>query len=401
MAKKVSGSDIKPVKQAAPKISSLQIADPAPIADPPAVSDKMADVIEGYEDGMMFVCTKETFDECMSLRLLGLPFAQMKVVKALQPEKSALFLFNMSDRRLHGLFHASSAGGANINRDAWNKGSSNSSPFPAQIEFVIARDCEPIHEKEFKHVFPDKHRIRKLDKSEVQKLVRLFLRDTKTTAAPAGGIKRALTVQPAVNSSDKTIPRPVVTVPPKKEVPLTTPRVEPAKSAGEKKSEPASKPAAFQWAAAPPKFAWGSKKLEEPVPVVTEPRPAQGVTVEKPALATSTAEASVTTEPTNSDAFSADKAQKPTWNEDDLWSPMEPDSKMSSAAKPTQTPQKPHTPVLASQPIQPVQPTKQSSQQPPIAQHLPQSFLPQAVQPQQQAYIGSPNTFPQIGRAHV
>jgi len=401
MAKKDSRSDIK-VKPAAPKISSLQISDPVPIADPPVVAastfnDKMVDIIEGYEDGMMFVCTKETFDECMSLRLLGLPFAQMKVVKALQPEKSALFLFNMSDRRLHGLFHASSAGGANINRDAWNKGSSNSSPFPAQIEFVIARDCEPIHEKEFKHVFPDKHRIRKLDKSEVQKLVRLFLRDTKPTATPAGGIKRTVTVPPVANSSDKTIPRPAITVPPKKEVPLTAPKVEPSRLVAEKKSEPTSKPAAFQWAAAPPKFAWGSKKLEEPVPVVTEPLPAQGV-VEKSALATSSTESSssVATEP-NSDVFS-EKVQKPAWSEDDLWGPMEPDSKMSSAATVVKQAQqqaqsKPHTPVLT-QPIQPAQLTKQSSNPSTISQHLPQSFLPQAVQPSQpQAYLGgaSPN----------
>lgn len=194
-------------------------------------------LVDSYEDGMMFVCTKDTFDECMNLKLLGLPFAQMKVVKALQPCKSALFLFNMSDRRLHGLFHASSPGNANINRDAWNKGNSNSSPFPAQIEFEVSHECAAIHEKDFRHIFPDKHRIRRLDKSEVQKLVRLFLRDSRGTSA------------------SKKVAAAVV----HKKQPVHNPTPVESKLPGDKPSGPA-----FQWAAPPPKFSWGSKPTPAP-----------------------------------------------------------------------------------------------------------------------------------------
>jgi hypothetical protein len=80
----------------------------------------------------------------------------MRVVRALRPHKSALFLFNVSDRILHGVYEATcqgvcapaslngmqsgaGAGAENINPTAWarNKQHSRSSPFPAQIEFKI------------------------------------------------------------------------------------------------------------------------------------------------------------------------------------------------------------------------------------------------------------------------
>lgn len=414
MAKRESRNDTKAPKQAAPKISSLQISEPAPIVDPPppvastvATNDKMTEIIEGYEDGMMFVCTKETFDECMSLRLLGLPFAQMKVVKALQAEKSALFLFNMSDRRLHGLFHASSAGGANINRDAWNKGSSNSSPFPAQIEFVVARDCEPIHEKEFKHVFPDKHRIRKLDKTEVQKLVRLFLRDSKNTSAPAGA-KRA----PVPASSDKTIPKPAVPAPAKKDVGKADSK--PVVAPVEKKSEPVAKAQpAFQWAAAPPKFAWGSKKpeKEEPTPpAVVEPPPVAPpvvpAVVEKPAVVPIVAEPAPVAEP-EADFFVDAKSavSKPNYSEDDLWGPLEPESK-SQPSQPAvvvkQTPPPPQK-LPAQQPVQQLPPPQLP---PPIqAQPVQQAVQPPAIQAQQpfpqQTQAVMPPKMPQPISQHV
>jgi hypothetical protein len=221
-------------------------------------ADRTSEILEQHEDGMMFVCTNDTFDECMSLQLLGLPFAQMKTVKALQPEKSALFLFNMSDRKLHGLFYAKGEGDQNINRGAWSKGKSGSSPFPAQIEFVIARECEALHEKDFRHVFPDKHRIRKLDKLEVRKLVKLFLRDS----SPAG-TKKLVNTKPLVRHYTQAEQQQLQL----QKQQLKEP-VQPLTA-----SVPATK--AFEWAVPPPKFSWGkaAPKVAEPVPVVAAPVP--------------------------------------------------------------------------------------------------------------------------------
>ena len=68
------------------------------------------------------------------------------------PGQTLFFLFNFSDRQLHGLYRASSAGQENLSPDAWahatpsevsgaedgqsqGGGSEGSTPFPAQCRF--------------------------------------------------------------------------------------------------------------------------------------------------------------------------------------------------------------------------------------------------------------------------
>lgn len=44
-----------------------------------------------------------------------------------------LFLFNYSDRKLHGVFEAASTGGLNINPNGWTEDGSDYTPFAAQV----------------------------------------------------------------------------------------------------------------------------------------------------------------------------------------------------------------------------------------------------------------------------
>lgn len=47
-----------------------------------------------------------------------------------------LFLFNYSDRKLHGIFEAVSTGQMNIDPYAWTGDGAASTPYPAQVEIL-------------------------------------------------------------------------------------------------------------------------------------------------------------------------------------------------------------------------------------------------------------------------
>jgi len=54
-----------------------------------------------FDAGMMFGCTKDTYDENMSRRLFGLPESNFRVAQKIT-DTTALFLFNYSTKQLHG-----------------------------------------------------------------------------------------------------------------------------------------------------------------------------------------------------------------------------------------------------------------------------------------------------------
>lgn len=193
-----------------------------------------------HPHGMMFICTDETFEECMQIHLLGLPKQHLRSIKLLQPFKSAIFLFNISTRMLHGIYEASGSGGENLNVSAWsrNRQFARSSPFPAQIPFQILKEFPTIPESSFRHMFPDGNRIRRLDAQQVRELVNLFSEQSK----------------PAKSQQVSTLPTKSVVKP--------SPAV----------SEPYSKPKApvgnvWQQRIAQAKSAQTSKKILSPTPL--------------------------------------------------------------------------------------------------------------------------------------
>jgi hypothetical protein len=161
-----------------------------------------ADLGQGYwdqfTDGMMFICTKDTYKECMESRIMGLPRQHMRLVRSLKPRGSAMFLFHVSDRHLRGVFQATAPGRENAHPAAWTANSQRGSPFPAQCEFGMAKEYAPLPEAAFRHLFPDGNRIRKLDRNTVRQLIQLFEVHRK-----AGGAK---TVRPPPKEVTLVIP---------------------------------------------------------------------------------------------------------------------------------------------------------------------------------------------------
>ncbi|KAE9465163.1 hypothetical protein C3L33_02941, partial [Rhododendron williamsianum] len=67
--------------------------------------------------------------------LVSLPGSHFAYVKNIRPGMP-LFLFNYSDRKLHGIFEAVSAGQMNIDPYAWTGDGAASTPYPAQVEIL-------------------------------------------------------------------------------------------------------------------------------------------------------------------------------------------------------------------------------------------------------------------------
>lgn len=82
--------------------------------------------------GVVFGCTKDTIKECLSKHLFGLPYNHISYVQKIDTALP-LFLFNYSDRKLHGIFEAAGPGLLNINPYAWTSNGSDRTSFPAQV----------------------------------------------------------------------------------------------------------------------------------------------------------------------------------------------------------------------------------------------------------------------------
>ncbi|KAG2690997.1 hypothetical protein I3760_09G216600 [Carya illinoinensis] len=81
--------------------------------------------------GVIFGCKNNTIKECLSGQLFGLPMLHFSYVKNIDPGLP-LFLFNYSDRKLHGIFEAASSGQMNINPCGWTTDGSERTKYPAQ-----------------------------------------------------------------------------------------------------------------------------------------------------------------------------------------------------------------------------------------------------------------------------
>jgi len=130
-----------------------------------------------YAAGVIFGCTNSTFGECFELALVGLPGKYLPLVESIAKDKTLIFIFNFSDRLLHGVYRATSDGRENMSLSAWTGSSpcaklaarvkdelplaleledeasaEDGSPFPAQCSFDILEEFAPLPESEVKHV---------------------------------------------------------------------------------------------------------------------------------------------------------------------------------------------------------------------------------------------------------
>ncbi|XP_050250851.1 uncharacterized protein LOC126697794 [Quercus robur] len=127
--------------------------------------------------GVIFGCKHHTIKECLSKQLFGLPALHFSYIRNISVGLP-LFLFNYSDRRLHGIFEAASPGQMNINPYAWTDGS-ESTPFPAQVKIRIRKQCQPLLEDQFKPIIAENYYEQRLfwfelDQEQTDKLISLF-----------------------------------------------------------------------------------------------------------------------------------------------------------------------------------------------------------------------------------
>ncbi|CAH2074639.1 unnamed protein product [Thlaspi arvense] len=106
--------------------------------------------------GVVFGCTKHTFKECISKQLFGLPYNHMSYVQRIDIGLP-LFLFNYSDRKLHGIFEAAGPGQLYIDPYAWTSNGSERTSYPAQVQISLRLQCEPLSEEKFKPTIEDNY----------------------------------------------------------------------------------------------------------------------------------------------------------------------------------------------------------------------------------------------------
>ncbi|KAG8647813.1 ring canal kelch homolog isoform X2 [Manihot esculenta] len=128
--------------------------------------------------GVIFGCKNDTMKECLSEQLFGLPAAHFSYVKNIDPGLP-LFLFNYSDRKLHGIFEAAGSGQMNVNPYGWIAGGSRKTLFPAQVQICVRLKCHPVSEAQFKPIIADNYYNRshfwfELDHAQTSKLMSLL-----------------------------------------------------------------------------------------------------------------------------------------------------------------------------------------------------------------------------------
>jgi hypothetical protein len=96
--------------------------------------------------GFIFGCSSDTMDECLGRGLFGLP-AHMKAAASWIVPGSTIFLFNVTDRLLFGIFEALTPAELNIVPTAFSKNpNAISSPFPVQVRVRVGLECPPLED---------------------------------------------------------------------------------------------------------------------------------------------------------------------------------------------------------------------------------------------------------------
>ncbi|KAK7260694.1 hypothetical protein RIF29_26951 [Crotalaria pallida] len=130
--------------------------------------------------GYIFVCNNETMGENFQKQLFGLPSKYRNSIRAIHPGMP-LFLYNYSTHQLHGIFEAASYGRNNIDPTAWkNRNYPGESRFPAQVQVITRKACDPLPQDVFRpvlhHYSGTRFRLR-LTKHEADSLISLYVDD--------------------------------------------------------------------------------------------------------------------------------------------------------------------------------------------------------------------------------
>lgn len=127
--------------------------------------------------GFVFACNNSNIDECFGRMLLGLAADQESVASKNVAPGTPLFLMNMSDRHVLGIFEAMTPAATNIVPGAFAHGGQGPSPFPVQVRFAVVMNAPAINsaDPQVKVIFGERGiRIGPLSLQVTQRLADVF-----------------------------------------------------------------------------------------------------------------------------------------------------------------------------------------------------------------------------------
>ena len=163
--------------------------------------------------GFIFGCNSQTMDECLGRGILGLPAHMKHPASGIQPG-SSIFLYNVTDRLLFGIFEALTPATMNIEPRAFSKNpKSTSSPFPVQIRIRVSLECPPLEDTDplVNDILRSRvgGRIGPLTHAQTEALASLL-------AIQCGAMEYMTEYRTAIQNGERNVTAPPIALPPRK-----------------------------------------------------------------------------------------------------------------------------------------------------------------------------------------
>ena len=163
--------------------------------------------------GFIFGCNSQTMDECLGRGILGLP-AHMKHLSAGIKPGSSIFLYNVTDRLMFGIFEALTPATMNIEPRAFSKNpKATFSPFPVQIRIRVSLECAPLEDTDplLNDILRTRvgGRIGPLTHAQTEALASLL-------AIQCGAMEYMTEYKTAIQNGERNVTAPPIALPPRK-----------------------------------------------------------------------------------------------------------------------------------------------------------------------------------------